>query len=535
MRKSNFIKLLALCLVFVLSFSMLVGCGGKDASSQEGSDDGKATSSQDGSDDSKSSSKEKDKLVVAIDADAKGLDPHQVNDVPSFNSLIQIYETLVTIDNKMEVHPGLATSWEQLDDKTWEFKLKEGVKFHNGEEMKASDVKFSFIKACGSAKIGHIVGMIDAENIEIIDDYTLRIPTKEPFAPFIRSLTHSGAMILSEKAVTEAGDNYGENPIGTGPFKFVEWKRGSTITFVRFDEYHGDKTKIKDLVFRIIPERTNRVIELETGAVDVCYAVGSNDVKRIEDAEDLYILRETSFSTGYLGMNCLNEPFNDVRVRQAINYALDIDLIVNAVMKGVGKPAEGAMTPNTPYFNGDIKKFGYDLERAKELMKEAGLENGFKCELWTNENKDRIDMAEIIQSQLKEIGIELDIKILEWGAYLDRLNKKEQDMFLLGWSNSTGDPDTALYAPFHSSKHGKGGNKACYTNTKVDELLDAGRVEFDGAKREDIYREIQSLLYDEAAWTLLYNKEIVLAANKSVKGLVPYPTGVNRFNTVTFE
>lgn len=516
MLKGKMKKMLSLVIVVALCFTMLAGCGGSKTAGSEPAE-------------------KKDELIVGLAAEPKALDPHPVNDVPSGNGLVQIYESLITQDVDMNIEPQLAESWKQIDDLTWEFKLKEGVKFHNGEELKASDVKFSFIRAAESARIGHIVGMIDAENIEIVDDYTVRIPTKEPFSALLPSLCHTGAMILNEKAVTEAGEAYGDNPVGTGPFKFVEWKRGDSLTFERFDDYHGEKAGVKKLVMRIIPERTNRVIELETGGIDVCYDVGANDIKRLEENEGIDVYRKISFSTSYLGLNCLKEPFSDMKVRQAINYALDVDAIVNSVLKGVGTTAKGPLTPNVPGAKLDLKPYGYDLEKAKQLLKEAGYENGFKTELWTNENKDRINMAEIIQAQLKEVGIEVEVKILEWGAMLEGLNNKEQQMFILGWGNSTGDPDTGLYAPFHSSKHGKGGNRVCYTNKHVDELLELGRKTFDTEKRNEIYAEIQQIVYDEAAWSLLYNKEVVMAAKKEVKGLKVWPNSKHRFDSVHFE
>ncbi|MCT4563855.1 MAG: glutathione ABC transporter substrate-binding protein [Maledivibacter sp.] len=516
MLKGKMKKMLSLAIVVALCFTMLAGCGGSKAAGSK-------------------SGEKKDELIVGLVAEPKILDPHPVNDVPSGNALVQIYESLITQDVDMNIEPQLAESWKQIDDLTWEFKLKEGVKFHNGEELKAKDVKFSFQRAAESARIGHIVGMIDADNIEIVNDYTVRIPTKEPFSALLPSLCHTGAMILNEKAVTEAGEAYGDNPVGTGPFKFVEWKRGDSLTFERFDDYHGDKAGVKKLVMRIIPERTNRVIELETGGIDVCYDVGANDIKRLEENEDIDVYRKISFSTSYLGLNCTKDPYSDIKVRKAINYALDVDAIVDSVLKGIGTVAKGPMTPNVPGAKTDLVQYGYDLEKAKQLLKEAGYENGFKTELWTNENKDRINMAEIIQAQLKEVGIEVEVKILEWGAMLEGLNNKDHQMFILGWGNSTGDPDTGLYAPFHSSKHGKGGNRVCYTNKRVDELLDLGRKTFDTEKRNEIYDEVQQIVYDEAAWSLLYNKEVVMAVKKEVKGLKVWPNSKHRFDSVHFE
>jgi len=329
-KNRKLLMLLSLILAFAVT---IVGCSSPTTSDAPGS-----------SEDEKGPVK--DILIVAQGADAKTLDPHGSNDQPSSRVIKQINESLVLQDENMELQPGLADSWEKIDELTFEFKLKQGVKFHNGEELKASDVKFTLLRALESPNVGHIVGAINADGIEIVNDYTIRLATTEPFAPLLAHLAHTGASILNEKAVTEAGDDYGQNPVGTGPFKFVKWTNGDSIELTRNDDYHGELAKVKDLTFRNISEATNRTINLETGEVDIAYDILPSDVKRVDADKDLTLYRDVNLSTTYIGFNTQKAPFDDARVRQAINYAVDAESIIEAVMEGVGKQANGPLGPN---------------------------------------------------------------------------------------------------------------------------------------------------------------------------------------------
>jgi peptide/nickel transport system substrate-binding protein len=477
----------------------------------------------------------KDTLVVGQGADAKSLDPHATNDQPSSRVMKQIYETLVNQNEEMALEPGLAESWTAIDEKTFEFKLKKGVKFHNGEEFKASDVKFTLLRALESSQVGHIVGAIDGENIVVVDDHTIRIGTKQPFAPMIAHLAHTATGMLNEKAVTEGGEDYGQNPVGTGPYKFASWVSGEKIDLVRNEEYHGTKAPIKNVTIRNLADNTTRTIELESGGVDIAYDIAPNDISRVEGNGDLVLLRDINLSTSYVGFNAAKAPFNDVRVRQAINYVVDMESIVEAVYLGVGQAAKGPLGPNVWASNQKLEAYGYNVEKAKELMKEAGLEAGFKTTIWTNDNQQRMDIAEILQNQLKDINIEAEVKVVEWGAYLDGTANGEHDMFILGWVTVTGDPDYGLYALFHSTQHGGAGNRTFYSNPKVDELLESGRTTVDPKAREAFYMEAQEIIRNDAPWIFTWSGENLAGTHKSVKGFKQHPAGHHKLYTVYFE
>ncbi|WP_026476351.1 glutathione ABC transporter substrate-binding protein [Alkaliphilus transvaalensis] len=517
-KNRKMLALLSLMLVVVL---VAVGCGSTTDAPVTGDD---------------KPSVAKDELIIASPSDAVSLDPHGTNDASSALVMKQIYETLVVQDENMDLKPGLATSWEKIDDLTFEFKLREGVKFHNGEDFTAKDVEFTLLRALKSDHIGHIVGPINSEAIEIIDDYTIRIGTSEPFAPLLAHLAHGASGMLNEKAVTEKGDDYGQHPVGTGPFMLANWSNGEFIELTRFDDHHSVKPEFKTMTFKAISEATNRTIELEIGSIDIANNVTPNEIKRIEDNSDLILLRDPSLGNNYIGFNLTKAPFDDVRVRQAINYALDVDTIVEAVYQGVGSPAAGALGPSVFAAHTGLEQYGYNVEKAKELMKEAGLENGFSTTIWVNDgNRQRMDIAEILQNQLQQINITTDVQVLEWGAYLENTSKGEHDMFILGWTTVTGDPDYGLYALFHSTQHGPAGNRTFYSNPKVDELLDSARRTADPAERERLYKEAQEIIRDEAPWIFVQDNENLVGIRNNISGLSLHPAGHHIFYNVSFK
>ncbi|GAA0178847.1 ABC transporter substrate-binding protein [Clostridium sediminicola] len=521
MAKRKLAKLCTLMLSVTLCTALLSGCG----------------SSEKSGDAAKTSGEVKDTLTVAAAYDAKSLDPHATNDVASSNVMNQIYENLVTLNDKNEVVPQLAEKFEKVDDVTYKFYLKKGVKFHNGEELKASDVKFTLERAISpnSGAIKHIVGDIDPDSITVEDDYTISLKTKTPSSAFLPSLIHvGGGCILNEKAVKEAGDDYGMNPVGTGPFKFASWTKGDKVVLERFEDYHGDKPAYQNLVIRAIPEATNRTIELESGGVDIAYSITTNDVSRVEDNPDLKLMRVLDNSTTYLGFNCEKAPFDNEKVRQAINTAINTDAIVKSVFRGVGGVAIGPVAPNVKYSNADLGQPEYDVEKAKKLLAEAGYADGFKTVIWTNDKKERMDMATIIQEQLKAVGVEVEIQVLEWGAYLQGLKEKKQDMFIVGWSCQTPDPDMALYGPFHSSMKGNN-NFTFFGDDKVDELIEKGRLLEDSPERQEVYNEVQGIIREKAPWVFLNNGEQVVGLRKGIKGFKPSPFGYHVLYNVTFE
>lgn len=474
-------------------------------------------------------------LTVAQNADAVTLDPHKTNDLSSANPMQQIYNTLVDLTPDMKVEPSLATEWKQIDDLTWEFTLRKGVKFHNGEELKASDVKFTFDRLIDpkTAAPGSFV-MAPVKETKIIDDYKVQIITKQKFAPIIYNLTHVATSILNEKAVKEAGDNYGIKPVGTGPFKFVNWEKASKIEFTRNDDYFQGPAKLDGVVFRVIPESATSVAELQTGGVDVVLDLPPQHIKQFENNNTAQVLKDPSFAVKYLSFDLRQKPFNDPKVRQAINYAVNKEEIIKAAYQDTAVVSNGPLAPAINGAKKDLKGYEYNPEKAKQLLADAGLPNGFKSTIYLSDADIDNKIATILQEQLKKVGIEVTLQVMEWGAFLDK-TAEGVPMFILSWITVTGDADNGMYALFHSKNSGAAGNRSFYTNPKVDELLDKGQAETNPDARVQDYHLAQEEIVKDAPWAFLTISQNIVGINKRVEGFVNMPTQNFKFYSVSLK
>lgn len=476
---------------------------------------------------------EKDTLIVADGASPTSLDPRAANNNVSSRVMVQIYDTLVEQDENIEIQPGLAESWEQPDATTTIFHLRKGIKFHNGEELKASDVKYSLEAMKASPQTAEIIEAL--KEAVVLDDYTIKVVTEYPFAPLLNHLAHPAAAIVNEKAVKEAGESYGQNPVGTGPFKFVEWVSGEKVVLAANEEYYKGAPAIKNLVFKNIVETTNRTIGLETGEIDIAYDIDGLDKIKIAEDPKLELVEDLDLSMTYLGFNLKKAPFDNVKVRQAIAYAIDQQPIIETSYQGAALPADSIIGPKVFAHSEKGTHYRQDLEKSKALLAEAGYPNGFKTEIWINDTPTRRDIAVILQDQLKQVGIDMEVKILEWGAYLDGTARGDHQMFILGWGTVTADPDYGITALVTTSAMGAAGNRSFYSNPKVDELLKEARATTDRDTRAKLYEEIQIILQDELPmYYILYPKKNV-GMQKYIQGFKFNPAGHHRIYGVSFK
>ncbi|SDL05276.1 glutathione ABC transporter substrate-binding protein [Natronincola ferrireducens] len=476
----------------------------------------------------------KDVLVVAQGADPKSLDPQATTDAPAGRVSSQIFENLVEQDEDMNVVPGLAESWDIVDGNTYVFHLRKGVKFHNGEELTANDVMYTFKRAAASPHAKSIMATIDVEECKVLDENTFEMKLSKPFGPILAHLAHNVLAIVNEKAIVEAGDAAGQKPVGTGPYKFSKWATGDRIELTRNDEYWGEKAKIKDIVIRTIPETASRTIELETGGIDVAIDVLPNDISRIEENPNTSISRSPDFSTNFIVLTCTQGPLQDVRVRQAINMAVNTDAIINVVYQGTGTKGSGPMSPTIWAHNSNIPQYEYNVEKAKQLLADAGYADGMKLSITTSDHQQRVDTCEMLQNQLKAVGIDLEISVMEWGAFLEKVYAGSLEMFALGWSAATGDPDYALYSQYHSSNHGESGNMAFYTNEDVDALLDKGRDATDENERKEAYLKAQELIMKDAPCIFLQHGEKIAGYTSALTKFNTHPSGTFNFSKFEF-
>lgn len=454
-------------------------------------------------------------IIAAVASDIQSMDPAAGVDSPSALLNKHIYNGLVKIDDNKKVVGDLAESFEIVDDVTYKFKLKEGILFHNGEELKASDVKFTLERCKTMPKAMSNADAIDHVSVE--GDYECTVHLSRPYPSLLYVLNDTSMKIVSEKAVTEAGENYGEDPVGTGPFKFKEWLPNDHWTLERFDDYFEGPAMATSITTRIIPESSARCIALETGEVDVILSVAATDAQNIENNSDLVLESHPAASVEYLAMNTQKDALSDVRVRQAITYALDRQEFLDVIIEGRGEVATSFIAKTLPGWNEDVQPYPQDIGKAKELLKEAGYGDGLDLTIYVSGDV-RSRSAQIAQAQLKEVGINLDINTCEWGAFQDAINKGEHDLLILGWTNTTCDPEYSIAPLFHSKNCGKGGNRAFLNDEKLDSMIDAASMETDEETRLSEYKEIQKYLEELCPWVPLYTKYDMVGRRVDLKG-----------------
>lgn len=510
-------KALSLMLVFILVLGIFTGCGSNQT------EETKEATSESTTEVKTESNKEeevtKDEIVIALSADIASLDPQGHNDTKSERVSFLLFNRLFRLSPDFEIVPDLAESWEQPSDTEWVIKIKEGVLFHDGTEMTAEDVKASLERSMESPKVKHVLS--EVESIEVVDEYTVKITTKIAFAPFLYTLVHAGASIMP-KAYIESDDNFA-NPVGSGPYKFVEWVSGDKIVLEKNENYFDENNmgQMNRIVFRVIPEGTSRTIALETGEVDIVDELQSLDISKITENSDLKLYQNPSTKIDYFGMNTEKKPFDNELVRQAMNYAIDKEAVMMIAINGAGTEAKSVLAPSMLGYK--AADYEYNPEKAKELLAAAGYPDGFEMTIWAS-GDERKRIAEVIQANLMEIGIQSSIEMLEWGTYIDQLMKGEEQTFVLGWTSNP-DPDSTVTSLYHSDSIG-GMNFTRTNDPKVDEFLDSAREELDTEKRIEIYNEFHEYIMEKAPIVPLFVKNNIVAADAKLKGIELSPQGL---------
>ena len=525
-------RFLALALAMVMMLTLFAGCKKEETPNNNNNQtNNNGNTSQPNNTDKKM----RTDVIYCDGFDIVTLDPSDSNDSYSGEAFVMIYDTLVRLDEVGQPIPWLAESWDIPDTTTYVFKLHKGVKFHNGDEMKASDVVFSLERAQKNPKSKTTLERVT--KIEAVDDYTVKLTTDVPFAPMLLNLAHTQTSILSEKVVTEAeanGGRYFENPIGTGVMKFVEYRPNNFLKVERFDDYWQGATRTTSVIRRVIPEESSRTIALENGEVDYINSLPSIDIKRVTENPKLKTVEMVSSNIAYLGVNTLVKPFDDVRIRQALHYAANKQSVVDVLYEGYGVPCTSILPSIMVGFDDTLNLFPFDLDKAKALMTEAGYANGFDMEIVVSSDI-RSRAAQLLQQDYAKIGINIDINLMEFGAMLDYLGGKTHQAWIMSWSGAT-NHDMTFTNNFHSEKVGPTGNRMWYQNPEVDAMIEAARTELDWEKREPIYKQLQKKLMEESCWIPLLQQTYVAGMNAGVDGVVMYPTGTRYFtNMVVYE
>ena len=464
----------------------------------------------------------KDTLVVGVNVDAKNLDPQNSVDTASFSLIKQVFEPLVTVDGKTrELVPVLAEKWERLDDITYKFYLRKGVKFHNGEELTADDVVFSLKRATDptqSVYAGSSGKFINPNGFEIIDKYTVIVRTNGPVGSFLAHMKHPYASIFCRKAVEEAGSDVSRRPIGTGPFKFVSWNKGEKLTLTRFDDYWGKKANFKNLEFLILPDESSRVIALETGKADFIYAVPSSDAERIDQSDKVHVIKGPSMVLMHLGLNTQSPKLSDPRVRQAIDYALDKRVLNQVVYQGNSEVPAGPLLPAHMWYPKDAQPWPFDQQKAKELLAESGVKLPLELNLWVINAQERIDLATVIQSMLAQVGINVNVQVFENAVFEEKIKSGQHDMYIITWgAQTTRDPSFYWQTMLYSKAAGTT-NKSLTKNPEIDKFIDESISTLEQEKRFEVFAKLWDVIQAYHPIVALALPNELYGARRDLKG-----------------
>jgi len=527
---------LGVMLILVLS-TILAACGGGS--------DGKDSGSKDTSTGGDSAGSSEKSLVYGRGGDSTALDPATVTEGESFKVTVNLYETLINFgDQDVTLQPGLAKSWEASPDGlSYTFQLEEGVKFHDGSDFNAEAVVKNFERwKAGADKFPYFMSQFTMDGEQVIEsitaegDYTVVFKLMQPQAPFLKNLAMSPFAIASPTAFEKNDDALIDNPVGTGPFKFVKWVRNDSITIEKNPDYRiAGLPKLDKVIFRSYPENSARLNALNNGEVDVADGLSPSDKESIEANADLQLIERPSMNVGYLGLTVTRAPFDNVKVRQAVNYAIDKQALVDAFYEGLAEPAKNPMPPVIAGYNDDIAGYAYDPEKAKALLKEAGYD-GKEIELWAMPvprpyMPDGQKIAEAIQKNLADVGMPSKIVSFEWATYLEKAQNGEADAFLLGWTGDNGDADNFLYTLLDADNIGSN-NYTYYDNEKLHDIFVAAQTEVDEAKRTELYKQAQVIISEDAPWVPLAHSIPILAASAKVTNYFAHPTGSDRLEGV---
>ena len=487
-------RVFALFTAMFLLCGMLAGCGptGSSSTTTDGSDDGA-----------------KDTLIVAIPESPTYMDPMVQASIGTYRVTTQMFDRLVMMDNDMNLVPGLAESWEVIDDTTTVFHLRQGVKFHNGEEMTSEDVKYSLERCIANPGVNYNYLII--ESITCDDDYTVTIKTSAPFNALLYRLSLDAASIICKSADTSA-EEFNKNPVGTGPFKFVSWEKDQKVVLEKNPDYYGEVPQIDQLVFRVIPEAADRVAALQAGEVDIICNIPTTQAEYLESLDGISVVGQPSTRVVWLQFNLVGgpTPLDDVRVRQAINYAVDRDALIAGVLDGYAVKVASISTPEYEGYDPNVQGYTYDVEKAKQLMADAGYADGFDIECSVSPGLlNSTDVVQAIASQLAQIGINVTIKQEDSATQRDEIGAGTvAPLFLQGLGGPYCDINLIASIGFT-----EGARYCTWVSPEFMDLASQAASEMDAEKRVALYSQMQQMMVDEAPALWLYQQDTLYAYN----------------------
>lgn len=466
-------------------------------------------------------------LVAAIAGEPDQLDPHNTSAYFSFQVLENVYDTLVAPDENLEMQPALAESWETSDDQlTWTFTLRDDVTFHDGSEFTSEDVAYSYNRIIDE-ELGNAYRFGAVESIETPDEQTVVIKVSSPSPNLLSSIGGFKGMAIVSAENVESGDIQ-DTPIGTGPFAFDSYTTGDSISLTANEDYWGGAPEIPGVTFRFISEGTTALADLTAGQVDWTDSIPAQQVSGLEGNPDVEVGMVPSNDYWYLAPNQANAPYDDVRVRQAIAYAIDRDAITQAASFGNATTNQLAIPESSSWYT-EYSEYSLDLERAQQLMDDAGASDLAMELMVTTQYPETVTAAEVIADNLSQIGITVDIRTLDFATWLDEQANGNFDMLMLGWLGNI-DPDDFYYNQHHSEGSS---NAQGYSNPEVDQLLDEARTETDVEARQGLYDQAATQIADDGSYIYLYNPDVIQAWSPALEGYEPRSDRAIRFADVS--
>ncbi|TKT76290.1 ABC transporter substrate-binding protein [Aquamicrobium sp. LC103] len=460
-------------------------------------------------------------LIVGQIAEPKSLDPHAVTATNDFRILVNVYDGLVRFaDGTLEIEPALAESWDISEDgKTYTFKLREGVTFHDGTPFNAEAVKFNFDRMLDETHPFHNTGPFPlafffstVDEVNALDELTVEFKLNEPFAPFLSNLAYPTGLIVSPAAVEKSGTDFGRNPVGTGAYKFVEWQGNTRVVVEANPDYWDGAPSLEAVVFRPITDANTRVAEMLAGGLDVMVEVPPDSLAQFRTDANFAVQEQAGPHVWYLILNTKEGPFKDKAVRQAANYAIDKQALVENVLQGTAEISAGPVPPAFAWaYNEDVQPYPHDPEKAKALLEEAGYD-GEELTFYVTEGGsgmlDPVAMGAAIQADLAKVGMNAKIETYEWNTFLGEVNpglEGKADMAEMAWM--TNDPDTLPFLTLRTDALPENGgfNSGYYSNPEVDTILEQARVSTEPEERATLYQQLQEIVHEDAPWVFVAN------------------------------
>jgi peptide/nickel transport system substrate-binding protein len=469
---------------------------------------------------------------VGVSQDALTLDPANHRNRETQTVIRNIHDGLLTRDADMRIQPEIAESWRQLDAKTYEFRIRSGIRFHSGDVLTAEDIKFTFDRLSKDNAMGGqtsprkgLLGPLS--DTVVVDERTVRMVLAEPW-PILPAMLPFQEVVNRRQVERVGQEGMQTRPDGCGPFRLAEWRRGEAVIMERFADYYGGSTEIPvagpaqidRAIFRVMPENSARIAGLLAGEVDIISELPASAIRQVEASQNAQVMKVNGTRTFFVALNLAKKPFDDVRVRRALNHALDKGAIISRILSNTATPLRGVMSPDAFAFNADLPEYAHDVARARALLAEAGVAQG--TELVIDTVAALKEIAEAIAALLSRTGLRVRAQVWE-GAVLSPMwqnaeRRRERDMYLTSWGNGALDPSDIMVPTLRS---GGRGNSAGFANTEVDRLLDAAETEADQEKRAAMYRRAQAIVTDEAPWIFLWLPQDIYGVAKRVQNWRP--------------